>query len=234
VPTPEGRALLDAAAPMEEAALALLNRLDHAPGLAGPVRLTTTRPLADCFLVPRLGELASTHPGIDLEVLTGSRPFSLARREADLALRLGAPGDSVLKGRRVAVVGHGFYGAGRWRDHPQPPLVGFDSGSMAVPQAAWLERFAAGRRVAFRSDSWTAQAEAAAAGLGVALLPDYVAALHPSLERFVLGAAPPRTELWLLLRPDLASTPRVRAVADFLAELCRMHAGLLLHDDCFT
>jgi len=40
--------------------------------------------------------------------------------------------------------------------------------------------------------------------------------------------------LWLLLRPDLASTPRVRAVADFLAELCRMHAGLLLHDDCFT
>lgn len=218
--TADGQALVEEAGAMEAAALAALSRLDRGGGLTGTVRLTTTRALADGFLAPRLGALAEAHPGLTLEVVTGSRPFSLARREADLALRLGAPRDSALRGRRVASVGHAFYGTARWRGVEQPPLVGFDPDSRAVPQAAWLERFAAGRRFALRSDSWTTQAAASAAGLGVALLPHYLAAPYPQLEPLDLGAVPPPAELWLLVRPDLANVARVRAVADLLAELC--------------
>lgn len=218
--TADGQALVEEAAAMEAAALAAVSRLERGDGLAGLVRLTTTRALADGFLAPRLGVLAQAHPGLTLELVTGSRAFSLARREADLALRLGAPPDSALRGRRVATVGHAFYGAACWRGVAEPPLIGFDPDSRGVPQAAWLDRFAAGRRFALRSDSWTTQAAAAAAGLGVALLPHYLAALHPALERLDLGAAPPPVELWLLIRPDLANVARVRAVADLLAGLC--------------
>lgn len=220
--TADGEALAEAARPMEEAALAALSRLDHGAGLSGMVRVTTTRALADCVVAPRLGALALAHPGIEIELVTGSRAFSLARREADVALRLGRPADSSLRGRKLAEVAHAFYATERWRGHePAAPLIGFDPDSHGVPEAAWLEKFAGRRRFALRSDSWTAQAAACAAGLGVALLPSYVAAVFPSLHRVDLGAAPPLAELWLLVRADLAAVPRVRAVADALAGLCR-------------
>lgn len=218
--TAAGQAIAEQAAPMEAAALAALRSLDRGPGLSGLVRLTTTRALADCAVAPRLGGLARAHPAIDLELVTGSRAFSLARREADLALRLGRPRDSALRGRKLATIAHAFYAAPLWCDDGmRAPLIGFDPDSHAVPEAAWLDRFAVGRRFALRSDSWTAQAAAASAGLGLALLPSYVAALFPQLQRVDLGALPPPAELWLLVRPDLAAVPRVRAVADFLAGL---------------
>ncbi|MCR6632784.1 MAG: LysR family transcriptional regulator [Magnetospirillum sp.] len=229
--TADGQAILAEAEPMEAAALAVACRLDRGGQLAGPVRLTATRIFADAFLAAHLGQLARRHPAIDLELVTGSRPFSLARREADLALRLGRPRDSDLRGRQVATVGHAFYAGEEWRMRlaagEAPRLIGFDAASRHVPEAAWLERFAAGRPMALRSDSWAIQAAAAAAGAGVALLPHYLAALHPVLAPVSLGAEPPSAELWLLVRPDLGAVPRVRAVADFLAELCRRHAGLL-------
>lgn len=219
--TADGEALAEAARPMEAAALAALSRLDHGAGLSGVVRVTTTRALADCVVAPRLGALAGAHPGIEIELLTGSRAFSLARREADIALRLGRPADSALRGRKLAEVGHAFYAAETWRGRAaEAPLIGFDPDSRGVPEAAWLEKFAGRRRFALRSDSWTAQAAACAAGLGVALLPTYVAALFPTLAPVEIGAAPPLAELWLLVRPDLAAVPRVRAVADALAGLC--------------
>jgi DNA-binding transcriptional LysR family regulator len=226
VPTADGQSLIEAAAPMEEAALAALRQLDRGGGLSGVVRLTATRAMADAFLAPRLGELARRHPGIEIELLTGSRLFSLARREADIALRLGRPADSALRGRKVGRVSHGFYGVADWQaDAASAPLIGFDGDSSAVPEAAWLARFAMGRRFALRSDSWIAQASAAAAGIGVALLPHYLARTFPALVPVEMGGAPPDAELWLLVRPDLAAVPRVRAVADAVAGLCRDIGG---------
>ena len=219
--TEDGRRLMDEAVAMEAAALSAVARLEAGGGLSGVVRLTATRALADGFLAPRLGRLAEAHPGVALELVTGSRAFSLARREADLALRLGAPRDSALRGRRVARVHHHFYGTGRWLGVDDAPLIGFDGDSLGVPEAAWLDRFAAGRRFALRANSWITQAEAAAAGLGIALLPDYLAAARPGLVRLDLGALPPAAELWLLMPPDLAQVPRVRAVAEGLTALCR-------------
>ncbi|HLO78989.1 MAG TPA: LysR family transcriptional regulator, partial [Magnetospirillum sp.] len=112
--TADGRAVADEAAPMEAAALAALHRLDRGTGLSGVVRVTTTRALADCFLAPRLGALAQAHPGIEVELVTGSRAFSLARREADVALRLGAPRDSELRGRKLASAAASFFATEMW------------------------------------------------------------------------------------------------------------------------
>jgi len=224
-----GHAILEAARPMEQAALAVLNRLDHAPGLDGCVRLTTTRVLADCFLVRRLGGLGRRHPGLTLEVLTGSRRFSLARREADLALRFGRPEDSALIGRRLTILGSSLYASPEVRDRvlagAEIALIGFDDEGADLPEADWMRRAFPGKRAAFRSNSQTAQAEAAAAGLGLVLLPEFVAAVTPGLVPVAIGPKPLERELWLLMRRDLANVPRVRAVADYLAGLFRPGEG---------
>ena len=228
--TAEGRATLEEALPMEEAALAVLRRLDRSEALQGAVRLTTTRALADDFLAARLGGFHRRHPGIDLELVTDSRRVSLARREAEIALRFGGLKDSDLIVRRLLAVEHGFYADAAWRERlaagERPVLIGFDADSGFVPEAEWLASAFPACRVAFRSNSWAAQAAAARAGFGVALLPRYLAAVADGLEPVSLGREPPAGTLSMLIRPDLTDVPRVRALADFLVSLFHHHRAL--------
>ena len=100
--TAEGKAVLDEARSMDEAALSVLRRLDTGTELSGLVRLSVGRVLAERFLIERLETFHARYPEIDLEVIGGSRVVSLARREADIALRYGSPKDSELVVRRVA------------------------------------------------------------------------------------------------------------------------------------
>ncbi|WP_437358715.1 LysR family transcriptional regulator [Inquilinus limosus] len=227
-PNAAGAAVLAEAEAMEAGALALLRRLDHAAdGPAGPVRLTTARSLALGFLIDRLDGLRRRHPGIELELVLETRITSLARREADIALRLGRPADSALVGKRVATIAYRGYAAPAVAADiaagGMPPLIGDEEGES---EATWLARRHPDRRIAFRCDSQMAQAAAARAGWGVALLPRFLGDPDLGLTPVELPAQPPPREVWLLIRPDLTDVPRVRAVADALAELFRESRAL--------
>lgn len=223
VPTAEGEALLAPAAAMDEAALAVLRRADRGSELRGLVRITTTPGFADSFLVPHLGPLQKRHGGIDLEVIGESRNLSLARRETDIAIRLGRPKDGEARARHVASMGLRFYASRHYLKRASDPadhrFIAFDEENAAVPQALMLRKVRAGRRVVFRSNSQIAQAMAASQGLGIAMLPCYLAAGYPGLVPVELGEPPLSREIWLLVRRDLARTPRVRAIADGLIEI---------------
>lgn len=227
-PNAAGLSVLAEAEAMEAGAMALLRRLDRVEeGPVGPVRLTTARSLALGFLIDRLDGLRRRHPGIELELVLETRITSLARREAEIALRLGRPADSALVGKRVASIAYRAYAApavaAEAASGSTPPLIGDEDGES---EAAWLARRHPGRPIAFRCDSQMAQAAAARAGWGVALLPRFLGDPDPKLAPVALDALPPPREIWLLIRPDLAEVPRVRAVADALAELFREHRPL--------
>jgi DNA-binding transcriptional LysR family regulator len=229
--TAHGKAVLDEAGAMDDAALAVLRRLDAGSELNGLVRVTAGRALAEDFLIDRLGKLNERYPQIDLELIGEARVMSLARREADIALRFGSPKDSDLIARRVARIAFGLYASPAWRDKLKagaaPAFVGFDEESEFIAEAAWLARQFGGARFSFRTNTTAAQAAAARAGYGVALLPRYAAAGDPRLVPVALGERPFEREAWLLIRRDLAKVPRVRVVADYLADLFRRERRLL-------
>jgi DNA-binding transcriptional LysR family regulator len=218
-----GRAVLDEALAMEEAASAVFLRLDAGTAVSGLVRVTMTRGLADGFVAERLGGLLGQHPELDVEIIVESRNLSLARREADLALRLGQPAKGELLARRIVTLGYGFYASRSYRDRVEagetPVFVGFDRDSEFVPEAAWAKRRLSGYRFTLRSNSQISQAAVAAGGHGVALLPHFLARNWPALVALDIGEAPPSRELWLVVRPDIARFPRVRLVADHLVDL---------------
>jgi DNA-binding transcriptional LysR family regulator len=222
--TADGNAVLDEARAMDEAASSVRLRLDASTELHGLVRVTAGRTLAEWFLIDRLDELRRCFPAIDIELDGNTRVLSLARREADIALRFGNPKSSELAARRVGTVFFGLYVASSLRDEPDPaarlPIIGFDKDDGWIAEARWLEQHFPDRRFAFRG-SQTAQAAAARAGFGVALLPHYLAANDLRLAEVACDMPLLEREIWLLIRPDLKRVPRVRAVADYLAEVFR-------------
>lgn len=152
-----------------------------------------------------------------------SRNLTLARREAEIALRLARPSSGALVARRITTIDYGFYASPDYKqriDCGEPPVfIAFDDTGDLVPEAAWAEKFFTGRQVALRANSQSAQAAAARGGAGVALLPALLAQSLGGLERVEFDETPPRRELWLLMRPEVARLARVRVVADHLVEL---------------
>jgi molybdate transport repressor ModE-like protein len=232
--TPEGTALLREASAMEEAALAVLRRIDTSKELNGLVRLTAARVLADNFLIDRLGELHQRHPGLDIELIGDARVVSLARREADIALRLGSSKDSDLIARRIATIAFGLYASPAYRDRlaagEPATFVGYDRDSDFIFEASWLTRqFPTGRFV-FRSNSQMSQAAAARAGYGLALLPHYLVVNNPGLVEVAHSEPMPTRDVWLLIRRDLTKVPPIRAVADYLVELFQRERRVLANE----
>lgn len=224
--TAEGESVRTLAEAIDERAQAIRRREGDAAGLTGTVRLTMTQALADIFLIPRLGRLRADNPGLDLEIIVDNRTLSLARREADLAIRLARPQRGDLVARRLATLGYGLYAA------PDAPdtLIAYDESMAELPEALWLDRHGGGRRVAFRSNSVQGQLAAAVAGFGTAFLPCMLADGVPGLERCPLPGPPLTREAWLLVHRDRREVPRVRAVIEhlvavFTAEKERLAGG---------
>ncbi|MBP2300208.1 LysR family transcriptional regulator [Azospirillum picis] len=217
--TEEGEGVRALAEAMDERAQAIRRReggqAGAEAGLGGTVRLTMTQALADRFVIPRLGALRRAHPGLDLEVIADNRTLSLARREADLAIRLARPQRGDLVGRRLATLAYGLYAAPDASD----ALVAYDETMAELPEALWLARHCAGRRVAFRSNSVQGQLAAAVAGFGAALLPCLLADGVLGLERCPQPGPPLNREAWLLVHRDRCEVPRVRAVIEHLVAI---------------
>lgn len=218
-----GESVLTAARAMQEQTRQLARTLAGEDlRLEGKLRLACTDAIGTLFLAPRLPALLQQWPALDVELALGHQTLSLARREADLALRFARPQDGELIARRLGRVR--FYLCGTpanvalWRRaRKTAPFVGYDDGVPDIPETQWIATHAAGNPVRFRSTSLVAQCMAARAGVGLALLPSYL--LAPELQ--TVDAAPQlERELWAVFHRDLKALPRLRAVLDWLLDCC--------------
>ncbi len=239
--TPEGYALTAAGEqmqPMAEQVESQMTDLERRVSgedtrLAGPVRLAISESSAIGYLLPRLQPLLRRHPQLTVELFTGNVSANLLKREADLAIRVGVrPTQKDLLARKVAEIGLTVYGsrkrfpACRPTELARAPWIGFDSELTGIAADRWIASQIAPSQVAVRSNSYLAIAAACVAGLGLALLPCFVADQQLSLRRIV---DPPAlcSDMWLVVHPDLARSARVRALADFIVERMTADADLL-------
>jgi DNA-binding transcriptional LysR family regulator len=216
---------------MESEAIALDRDVIGADQRAsGSVRLTATEMLATRFIMPHLPRFHALHPEITLELECTTRFVSLARREADIALRLSRPREDNVVGRRLASVPLSLYAAPRYLDErgtPRNPDVSLhghaailfaDARSFALENEWFVPRLD-GARIVLRSDSVSSIYSATVAGLGIALLPRAVADREPALVHIPTATSPSPRVIWQAVHVDLQRSARVRAVLDFLSEI---------------
>src|SRR5258708_16228446 len=110
--TQAGQTILSQCEAMEVAALNLERLVSGQDSrAAGLVGVTATDALTYRFVVPCIAAIHKTHPGLQIDLLTGIRVMDIARREADLAVRVmfNRPTDSSLVCRRLGDIGFTLY-----------------------------------------------------------------------------------------------------------------------------
>lgn len=232
-PTAPGAQAVAAAERMEDEVAAVDRALTGRDlALTGRLRVTTADTLAQGPLARHLAAFRAAHPGIALDLVVDNRFLSLTKREADVALRTTRPSQPGLVGRKVATIAWTLYGAVAALDRRGTPsgpaalpgalpralkdhaLIGWESGEPAIPAEDWLAQQAPGEAFVLRTASVLTQAAAAAAGIGLAMLPCFVGDAMPGLRRVLPPPPELARELWLLTHRDLQRTARVRAFMD--------------------
>jgi DNA-binding transcriptional LysR family regulator len=197
--------------------------------VSGPVRLTAGDGMATHLLAPGLAELQQAHPELRVELRADNLAVDLSRREADVALRLFRPREQSLIARRLAPFTFGVYGGepyfarrGRpsgMKDAARHDWLGPESAQDGTPPGQWLRRHIPASRVVLRSSATTVLMSACAAGQGLAVFPELLAACDARLVPVLPRAALPTRELWAVTHQDLRHSARVAAVMDWLVRL---------------
>lgn len=238
-PTEAGARIVAGAERMEEEALALhrdLSGRDHR--LCGRLRVTASETLAFGRLPPHLAAFRQRFPGVVVELHVDNRVLSLARREADIALRPVRPREGELWGRRLADVRWALYGHGsvatplsptsRRRPRTEPerlellsrsPMIGWEEGPSPTHTAQWLDAHLPTSSVVYRTNSLVSQLQATRAGIGLALLPCYLGDPQSDIARILPEPfAELDGELWIVTHADLKRTARIRAFFETVGE----------------
>jgi DNA-binding transcriptional LysR family regulator len=194
--------------------------------LAGNVRIATSDTMSRFHVAPLAARFCRHHPQVEVEILADQRSANLVRRETDMAIRLVRTAQAQLVSRRLATIGHGLYasrdyaaerpfgGDEPFRGHA---LAGYHESLSRMPEARWLDERAAGARFAVRANRVDALIAAAAAGVGLAVLPCYLADPDPRLVRILGPEEVVSRDVWLVMHRDSRRIARFRAFADFLA-----------------
>jgi DNA-binding transcriptional LysR family regulator len=227
-PTESGLALRPYAEALESTSAALLRAAaSQGEGVRGTVRISASEVIAVEVLPPILSRLHAHYPELEIEVMASNRVDDLLQREADIAVRMVRPSQTVLVARQLGQIELGLYAHKDYlarRGIPETleqlaghSLIGFDKETAfvrsAIKQIPWIRR----ELFAFRSDSDLAGMAALRAGFGLGVCqvglargnPDLLR-LFPQQVRFVL-------DCWLVMHEDLRNSPRCRATFDALA-----------------
>jgi DNA-binding transcriptional LysR family regulator len=218
--TDEGAAVLAYAERMEEEALGFTRALaGKETQLTGLLRISSSDWFGEHILTPVFARFLAKHPGISLELVTDSRLYNLARREADLLFRITPFDEPDIIQRKLMRIDYALYG------HVDlvPPsrgegdgytLISMDSAFGSLRDVEWVKRMLPRARIAFGSNNRGVQARMCAQGAGFAVLPCPLGDATPGIRRIDLGEAPPGRDVWLGFHRDLRRVARLRALLD--------------------
>ncbi len=223
--TAVGEAALLSVANMERSALDLQRQVQGLDDrLTGTVRVTTTDSLAIDFLIPAIARLHDKHPDVRVQLDASTQILSLAKREADIAVRNTRPDNPDLIARRIARWPVGLFASQGYIDrHGAPEPGSLFEGHDLVAYQPYLqgqkdltlvsEPLGRGRIVATLSSSLLVR-RSIAAGIGIGEIPVHTGEMDGLVRLWPQRTRPLPYDVWLVTHADLRPTARVRAVID--------------------
>ena len=192
--------------------------------VSGTVRITTTDTILHGLVAPALKELHATHPLLAYELHAGNELASLTRRDADIAVRATKRPPQHLVGKHIGPIRVALYAArkGSVRRFDEARLasgdwIAPDDALPEHPSVLWRKKHFPKVSPTYRVNSILTVMEFVVQGLGVGLLPIFLAQGHNGLRALTAPLDECQTELWLLTHPESRHLRRVSAVYGHLS-----------------
>ena len=225
-----GQKLFKYAEAIESTALAIE---ENVAGIAseptGDVRVATMEGIGSFYLAPRMPILRQLFPEIRVELVTERHLISLTKREADISVSFAQMTGPRLISEAVGTFQLRLYASPQYLDRMGEPrsiedldryeFVDYIDDFVSISQVRWLHDVLVPSRVVFRSSSMVAQHNAAAAGLGMVLLPSFSAAEDARLRPVLIDRVSVMRSIWLTLHEDHQYLSRIKAVKSFLKKI---------------
>jgi len=201
----------------------------------GGLRVTAPVAFGSIWLTPRLIHFRQNYPEIIVHLMVTDKIFDLTKLEADCALRLGQPEQLNLIQRKLFTFDQSLYASTDYISaHGAPasleeldehPIILYGATGI-MRNVDWLERLGREegnvRKPAMTIDNVYALMKAVQSGVGIAGLPDYVAADNPALVRILPDITGPSFDLYFAYGEELRRSKRIQAFSDFLTRQIRV------------
>jgi DNA-binding transcriptional LysR family regulator len=202
----------------------------------GTLKITSSHGIGTYWLVPKLDAFLKEFPEVEVHLVMEDRELDLAQREADIAIRMRAPIQADLIQRKLFTVHYHMYATKDYLERNGTPqslddianhtIIAY--GETAAPEIReinWLleqtRRRVNGKGRTVRINNVTGILGATESNLGIAAVPDYVAAERPHLIRVLPDVPGPSFDVHLVYADALRQSKRVAAFRDFLVRAAK-------------
>jgi DNA-binding transcriptional LysR family regulator len=225
-PTELALVLAGHAEEMEAALEAARSAVEATPAqVSGTVRITTTDTILHGLVAPALRTLKDHHPLLSFELHIGNDVASLTRRDADIAVRATKRPAQHLVGKRVGTIRGAVYAARRkgaptWEqvEAGHADWIAPDDALPDHPSVVWRKRHFPRLIPRYRVNSILSVLELVAMGMGVGIVPMFLAERRTDVVRLTEPIDECETDLWLLTHPESRHLRRVAVTYAHLAQ----------------
>ncbi len=197
--------------------------------VSGLVRISTTDTLLNGLLLPSLPALRAAHPQLRLEITARNELANLTQREADLALRATARPPAHLVGRSLGPIRAAVFVAraaaprrARTLDLASAPWIAVDEALPDHPSVRWRRKHLPRVDPVLRLNSVQSVFDAVRQGMGVGIVPLFLARERDDLTAVTAPLDECETQLWLLTHPESRHLRRIQTVAAHIAQTVRL------------
>ncbi|NBB10113.1 LysR family transcriptional regulator [Pseudomonas sp. SLFW] len=196
--------------------------------IAGRVRVGTMEGLASLYLTRQIPRLQALHPNVTLELVTSTHQLQVTRREADVFLGFFEPKGHGFHSERLASFELNLYASDDYiaqkglpdaQNLAEHDFVGYVEELIEISAVRWLDDLIQKPNIVFYSNSMLSQMFAAAAGVGLVMLPSFSEAERFGLRKIELTTPAITRELWLSVHQDLRYIARIKTMTAYLTRL---------------
>ncbi len=227
--TPTGLDFLSHAERVEAEALRMQRSRGRRQGeVEGVLRIGAPDGFGVAFLAGKLGRLKQRHPGLVVQLVPVPRAFSLAQREADIAVTVSRPARGRLLMKKLTDYSLGLYAARDYlarADAPKDvqalidhPHIGYVEDLIYAPELDFSRELPISWPVSIEVSGALGQFEAVRSGAGIGFLHRFMAEPVPELVRLLPEVNIARS-YWTVWHESLRDSARIQAAVAFLDDV---------------
>jgi DNA-binding transcriptional LysR family regulator len=234
--TADGKKLLSSASKMEQSVnIAFEDIKNNNEKNSGRVRIGVTEAFGNFFIAPNLFSLQQSYPKIKIDLLHFSRFVKISRNEADIAIAVERPKSTSMIVTKLCDYKLQLYTDEKYLNNQSSPIslenissqqwVSYIDNLLFTEQLSYLKELAVSisspLEPSFSSTSIVSQFNAIKSGLGIGILPCFLAEQESSLIKLLPNDINIVRSFWLVTHPESKRLSHVSSVWEYLKKLVK-------------